>query len=124
MIKKYKEHFERAESARIELEKMITDKTGHACVASTRNHSHKNETEYTIMCFSPCGLKAVSELFTDKPFFQEEFGNTGFGNGLVYRISCNVPNVGAPLEIFAHLNKAGYKEWVRNIHAMGVAHNE
>lgn len=124
MIENYRRKFESSESARIELQDKIMEKTGHSCVASTQEFSHKEETEYKIMCFTGRGLKAISGLFTDKPFYQEEVTTNGIGNGLLYRISCNVRNLGAPLEIFAHLNKGDYKKWVRDIHATGVGHDE
>lgn len=126
MIEKYRKKFEASENARTELQDKIMEKTGHPCVASTQEFSHKDETEYKIMCFTGRGLKAVSRLFTDKPFYQEEIMMNEIESGLLYRVSCTVRNLGAPLEIFVHMNAVNYREWVKDIHVdwVGDGKNE
>lgn len=111
-IEQYKNKAEQAEQARIELEQKIEEKTGHTCTAYIEKYPFQEEITYKILCFSADGLVAISQLFTNKPFYQEEISKVFPDSEPRHTVSCHVKKHGASLVILASLSKRQYREWL------------
>lgn len=113
MIKKYKEHTERAEAARLELKELIEKKTGHSCAPHAYENRLRDGFKYQIICFSAQALLDISKLFVDIPFFREKVSSGSIANDFIYKVSCHVEGLDAPLEVISNFNKREYEEWLK-----------
>lgn len=110
-ISEWKRREEATEQARKDVERKITEKTGHTCIAYTSNYRHE-ETKYIIQCITIEGFKTVTALFTDDPFYQEEVRLNLPGIPKQYILNCDIDFDGFLLKTTVLLNYNEYKKWL------------
>lgn len=111
-IEQYKNKAKQAEKARVELENNIEEKTGHPCAVYVSNGRHKKRLEFKLQCITVEGFIAVSKLFIDKPFYQEEFIQDFEKFGDRYTVSAKTNKHGESLEVLSIFTKREYNEWL------------